>query len=97
MARPGSAITPATLFVYAAGPALIELAAAYTAGMVRHHPFVDGNKRTAFVVGALFLELHGLVLRASEEDAANAVQMLAGKGIKEQDYADFVRRFAQTA
>ncbi len=36
-----------------------ELAALYTAGIVRNHPFVDGNKRTGFVVGVLLLELNG--------------------------------------
>jgi len=35
------------------------LAALYTAGIVRNHPFVDGNKRTGFMTGILFLELNG--------------------------------------
>lgn len=38
---------------------IIELAAKYTAGILQNHPFVDGNKRTGFVVGVLFLELNG--------------------------------------
>ena len=38
---------------------IIELAAKYTAGIVQNHPFVDGNKRTGFVIGVLFLELNG--------------------------------------
>ena len=49
------------------------MAAAYTAGIVRNHPFMDGNKRTGFVVGILFLELNGYRFTASEEDAAKAV------------------------
>jgi death-on-curing protein len=38
---------------------IVELAAKYTAASVQNHPFVDGNKRTGFVVGVLFLELNG--------------------------------------
>ena len=49
------------------------MAAAYAAGIVRDHPFIDGNKRTGFVVGVLFLELNGYRFVASEEDAAEAI------------------------
>jgi death on curing protein len=42
---------------YGRSPDIVDLAAIYTAAIVRHHPFVDGNKRTGFVVGVLFLEL----------------------------------------
>src|SRR5690349_17484994 len=49
---------------------IVELAAKYTAGIVQNHPFVDGNKRTGFVVGVLFLELNGHRFTASEEAAA---------------------------
>ena len=41
-----------------AGSDLVEMAAQYTAGIIRNHPFVDGNKRTAFVVGVVFLEIN---------------------------------------
>src|ERR1017187_6326976 len=49
---------------------IIELATMYTAGIVQNHPFVDGNKRTGFIVGVLFLELNGYHFTASEEVAA---------------------------
>ena len=39
-------------------------------GIVRNHPFLDGNKRTGFVVGILFLEFNGYRFVATEEDAA---------------------------
>jgi hypothetical protein len=48
------------------------MAAAYTGGIVRNHPFVDGNKRTGFVVGILFLELHGYRFRACPSPARDA-------------------------
>jgi prophage maintenance system killer protein len=51
---------------------------AYTAGIVRNHPLVDGNKRTGFVVGILFLELNGYHFTAEEEDATQAVVKVPG-------------------
>jgi death-on-curing protein len=63
------------------------MAALYTAGIVRNHPFVDGNKRTGFVIGVLFLELHGFDFKASEADAAQAVMALAAGTLDEADYA----------
>jgi death-on-curing protein len=58
---------------------------------VRNHPFLDGNKRTGFVVGILFLELNGYRFVASEEDAAQAVLTLAGNKLDEADYSSFLR------
>jgi len=49
---------------YAAKPDIVAMAALYTAGIVRNHPFVDGNKRTGFVIGVLFLELDGFDFKA---------------------------------
>jgi death-on-curing protein len=66
------------------------MAAAYTAGIVRNHPFIDGNKRTGFVVGILFLELNGYTFTASEEDAAQAVLKLAAGTLDEASYANFL-------
>jgi death-on-curing protein len=68
---------PHQLHAYANNPDVIELAAAYTAGIIRNHPFVDSNKRGGFVVGVLFLEMNGYRLTASEEDATQAVLGLA--------------------
>jgi death-on-curing protein len=76
---------------YPESPDMVDLAAVYTAGIVRNHPFVDGNKRTGFVVGILFLELNGYRFTASEEDAAQAVLELAGGNIDETGYGAFIR------
>ena len=70
---------------------IIELAMLYTAGIVQNHPFVDGNKRTGFVVGVLFLELNGYCFTASEEAAAQAVLELAAGTIDEQGFCAFLR------
>ena len=82
---------PRQISAYAQTPGIIDMAAAYTAGIVRNHPFIDGNKRTGFVVGILFLELNGYRFTASEEDAAQAVLGLAAGTLDEQGYAAFLR------
>jgi death on curing protein len=82
---------PQQLHAYGDAPDTIELATAYTAGIVRNHPFVDGNKRTGFVVGVLFLEMNGYRLTASEEDATQAVLGLAAGTIDETTFALWMR------
>ncbi|HEV2961737.1 MAG TPA: type II toxin-antitoxin system death-on-curing family toxin [Candidatus Angelobacter sp.] len=82
---------PQQQFVYAKSADIIDMATAYTAGIVRNHPFVDGNKRTGFVVGILFLELNGYHFTASEEDAAQAVLELAAGNLNEAGYSSFLR------
>jgi len=72
-------------------PDVFDLAAAYTAGIVRNHPFVDGNKRTGFVVGILFLELNGPTFTASEADATQAVLNLAAGEINDDEFAIWLR------
>lgn len=74
---------------------IIELAAKYIAGIVQNHPFVDGNKRTGFVVGVLFLELNGYRFTASEETAAQAVLELAARVIDEKGFCEFLQASAQ--
>lgn len=83
---------PQQLAAYGDEVDLIKLAAAYTAGLVQNHPFIDGNKRTGFILGILFLELNGGVFLASEEDAAEAVLRLAAGELDEDGYAAFLRK-----
>jgi len=85
---------PQQHFAYAESPDVVEMAAAYTCGIVRNHPFVDGNKRTGFVVGVLFLELNGYRFNASEEDAAQMVLELASGNLDEAGYIAFLRAHA---
>ena len=86
-----SALTPRQQFAYAESPHIFDMATAYTAGIVRDHPFVDGNKRTGFVVGILFLELNGYFFTASQEDAAKAVLELAAGSLDEAGFSAFLR------
>jgi death-on-curing protein len=80
---------------YADGADIVAMAALYTAGIVGNHPFVDGNKRTGFVVGVLFLELQGFDFTASEEDATQAVLNLAAGILDEGAYATWLRANAK--
>jgi death-on-curing protein len=70
---------------------LVDLAAAYAAGIIRNHPFVDGNKRTGFLVGVLFLELNGATFTADEAAATQAVMGLAEGSLDEAGYSAFLR------
>jgi death-on-curing protein len=76
---------------------IVELAALYTASIVSNHPFVDGNTRTGFVVGVLFLEINGYRFNASEEMAAQAVIDLAAGKLEEAQYAVFLREHSKPA
>lgn len=76
---------------YADNPEIVAMAALYTAGLVSNHPCADGNKRTGFVVGILFLELHGFDFKASEEDATQAVLGLGAGTLDEAAYAAWLR------
>ena len=82
---------PQQHFAYAESLNMFEMAAAYTGGIVRNHPFVDGNKRTGFVVGILFLEFNGYTFAAREEEAARAAVELASGNLDEAGYAAFLR------
>lgn len=85
---------PVNDFLYT-GADIIGLAAKYIVGIVKNHPFVDGNKRTGFVVGVLFLELNGFRFTASEADAAQAVLELAAGTLSEDGLRDFIRANSQ--
>lgn len=82
---------PLQHFAYAESPNIFEMAAAYTGGIIRNHPFADGNKRTGFVVGILFLEVNGYRFDASQQEAARAVLELASGNLDEAGYTAFLR------
>lgn len=77
------------LFAYGS-PTLAELAASYAAGIVRNHPFLDGNKRTGFLLAATFLELNGRTLTASEESVVERTLALASGHSTQAQYADWL-------
>jgi death-on-curing protein len=82
---------PRQLHTYSESADLIDLAAAYIVGIVRNHPFIDGNKRTGFIIGILFLEINGYLFTAHEEDVTQAVFGLAAGSIDETGFTDWLR------
>ena len=72
-------------------PDLCALAALYAAGIARNHPFIDGNKRTAFMAAYIFLGRNGLRLIAPEDDAARRMLDLAAGVIDEDAFAAWLR------
>jgi death on curing protein len=86
---------PRQIHAYDEAPDIVGMAAAYTAGIVHNHPFVDGNKRTGFILGVLFLELNGYSFTASEEAAAQAVMALAAGTLDEGAFSAWVRENAK--
>jgi death-on-curing protein len=86
---------PRQHYSYAKTSNILDMSALYTAALVRNHPFVDGNKRTGFVIGILFLELNGFEFKASEEDATQAVMALAAGTLDEAGYTVWLRENAK--
>ena len=67
------------------------LAAAYAYGLARNHPFVDGNKRMAWVLARLFLDLNGVSISFASEDAVRVVLQLAAGELDETALASWFR------
>ena len=73
-------------------PDLFSMAAAYLFHIIRNHPFVDGNKRTAVVAALLFLDLNGVEVTASEADLEAMAWEAAGSEKGKTDLAEWFRR-----
>ena len=80
---------PENLFAYET-PSIFELATAYASGIVRNHPFVDGNKRTGFLAAFIFLHINGYLLKAPEAEAVVMTLGLASREIDEAGYAKWL-------
>lgn len=81
---------PENLAVYG-GPDAAALAAAYAFGVCRNHPFVDGNKRTAWVLARLFLARNGVQLTYQDADAVVRMLALAAGELTEDEFAQWLR------
>ena len=81
---------PRHLFAYGR-PSLFDLAAAYAHGIVKNHPFLDGNKRTGFMAAYIFLGANGHELQAPEEEAVVQTLALAAGSIGAAAYAAWLR------
>ncbi len=88
---------PLNLLAYsdpAQPPDVAALATSYTVGLAKNHPFVDGNKRAAFLATGLFLYLNGYRLNASQADATVTMLGVATGDISEGEFAAWLRRHA---
>lgn len=72
-------------------PDAAKLAAAYAFGIARNHAFVDGNKRTAWVLARLFLKANGVAFEFAREEAIAIMLRLAAGEIGEDELADWFR------
>lgn len=85
---------PLNLLAYAdpsAPPDFAALAASYAVGLAKNHPFVDGNKRAAFLATGLFLYLNGYRLNATQTEATIAMLAVATDDLTEDEFADWLR------
>jgi death-on-curing protein len=82
---------PTQLFNYGK-PTLFELAAAYAFGLIRNHPFLDGNKRIGFTTAVVFLEINGYEFIADEADATLQTLALAAREIDDASFAEWMEK-----
>lgn len=72
-------------------PNIFELAAAYLFGIVRNHPFVDGNKRTGYLAAYAFFRIHGVEVNANDGEVIEFVLGVAAGEIDESGTAAFFK------
>lgn len=80
---------PRHLFSYEE-PSLFEIAAAYCYGLCKNHPFMDGNKRTAFAIMGTFLILNGYALEVEDMEVVRVIQSVASNEQTQQSLADWL-------
>jgi len=74
---------------------LCVLAAAYANGITRNHPFIDGNKRAAFMAAYTFLGINGVELRAQEDYVVKAVLGLSDRSVSVEEFTEWLRKNSQ--
>jgi death on curing protein len=87
---------PENLFAYGK-PTIFDLAASYGFGLVKNHPFIDGNKRAGFITAVTFLELNGQHFQATEAEAAVRTLALAAGEMSEKEYAAWLKENSRRA
>jgi len=86
-----SALARPQQLAYRGRPDVADLAAAYGCGIARNHPFIDGNKRTAFVAVELFLRLNGQALQAEDSECVLTMLAVADGSLSEPAFATWLR------
>jgi len=88
---------PKNLFSYSPDSATLScLAASYAVGIIKNHPFVDGNKRTALVVALGFLELNGIEIMAAKEEKYLTFLAVAQDEMTEEELAKWLDEHSAT-
>jgi death-on-curing protein len=82
---------PKNLYFYTQGD-VIQGAAAYGYGLCQNHPFLDGNKRTAFVVMVAFLKINGCRFQAPQPQVVEVMLKLASSQLSEEEFTAWVRQ-----
>ena len=90
-------VRPRNLFAYSPHATIRELAATYVVGIGKNHGFVDGNKRTGWVVGAVVLELNGVTVTADQSDVVRIMFGIADGSISEKALVSWLERADVTA
>jgi death-on-curing protein len=85
---------PKDVFAYESQD-LIVLGGAYAHSLAKNHPFVDGNKRIAFVVTRVFLGLNGMAFDPSEAEAVVMVEGLAAGSVSRDEFTAWVRKHSK--
>lgn len=81
---------PQHLFHYEK-PSLFELSAVYAVGIIKNHPFVDGNKRTGIVTAGVFLDINGFEIVVPEIELYQQVMALAENNLAENDFSTWLQ------
>ncbi|MCL7420934.1 MAG: type II toxin-antitoxin system death-on-curing family toxin [Methylobacter sp.] len=77
---------------YEPDASFFDLTASYCFGIAKHHPFIDGNKRVAFTVAAIFLEINGFSFNASEPETVIIIEQLAAGELSEEELRQWFKR-----
>jgi len=88
---------PQNLYAYEGVTDPARLAACYMFGLAKNHAFVDGNKRVAFIAGALFLRLNRCRLAADQVQATLIMLSVASGALSEEELAEWIRRHLKPA
>ena len=80
---------PRRRFEYAINPSVFDLAASYCYGLANNHPFIDGNKRIALTIAAIFLEINGYTINAPEPETVVIIEDLAAGNLTEESLSEW--------
>ncbi len=84
---------PQNLFAYSDSISITDLAASYSYGLALNHPFIDGNKRVALTIAAIFLEINGYSLNVTEAETVITFEHLASGQLTEKQLASWFKDF----